>query len=389
MKKRKIILALLVFVLVIGTGVYLKTQAGTSQTGSGWPWGGSEDSTMGGVVGSPPPDGNETGVGWINLNCKSEVQISPGVMASLRICNGGANNLKSCNGPGAVACGAGISCTDACTVLANHGVDYGVNIPASGGNLSGYAWNENLGWISFQEPGPYPAVASGDDYAYQARRASNNIRGWARIMSIPQAGANAGGWQGWIRLHSDPNDPFAYGVTIVGNSLSGFGWNGENEIGGIKQGLGYIDFSKAKIDITDILNISFTASPNSCVGCGSLTSTLTATRLATSNTTGNITYEFDCESDGTIDGNYTTVNTSQTHNCTYSSSSTAWVRVTQGISQTSTAPVALIPAVCDNGVVEGIEECDEGASNGACPSTCSATCSNNNCSTSPWIEVAP
>jgi len=37
-----------------------------------------------------------------------------------------------------------------------NGVNYGVNIDPASGDFSGYAWSENIGWIKFDPAGPYP-----------------------------------------------------------------------------------------------------------------------------------------------------------------------------------------------------------------------------------------
>jgi len=96
--------------------------------GESWLWGGSDNGF-----------GNNTGVGWISM--------------------------KNTNA------GAGGS------------IGYEVNIPSAGGNLSGYAWSENIGWISF-EPADLVGCPSG---TCTARRVGNDLKGWARIMSIAQA----------------------------------------------------------------------------------------------------------------------------------------------------------------------------------------------------------
>ena len=137
--------------------------------------------------------------------------------------------------------------------------DYGVDIPAGSGNVTGTAWSKNIGWIDFAPAGPYPSVATGDDYAFAAQRVGNELRGWARIVGIQTefeaVPSNSGGWQGWIRLHSDSNDPVPYGLDITkmdgtGNNKT-YAWSDE---------LGWIDFSKAKIVTPTTLKLC----PSSC-----------------------------------------------------------------------------------------------------------------------------
>ena len=173
--RRKWLFSLALFVLVFAAASILKIQAANV---SGWPWGGTEDPGIGGSLGSI--DGNETGVGWISTS----------------------------------------------------GSNYGINIPGTDGDLSGNAWSENLGWISFNNSD----LAGCPSGICSARREGDYLKGWARILSMPQAGSNAGGWNGWISL-SGSN----YGVQIskmdgTGNNHT-YAWSDE---------LGWIDFSRAK-----------------------------------------------------------------------------------------------------------------------------------------------
>lgn len=189
--KKKILLTFFVGAIIFFAVSIAKIKAGT-ETGMGWLWGGSDDG------GAPA---NNTGVGWISMN-----NTNPGA--------GGT-------------------------------VSYGVNVPDSscsgaGCNLSGYAWSENIGWISFQEASGCPSGTC------SARREGNMLKGWARIMAMPQAEAlvpgNAGGWLGWVKLGSESGDPITYGITlnadgtITKSQTTSYAWSNE---------LGWIDFSQA------------------------------------------------------------------------------------------------------------------------------------------------
>jgi len=92
--------------------------------------------------------------------------------------------------------------------------NYGVNINSSTGLFSGYAWSEHIGWIQFNPAGPYPASPS-----YSAcvdlpgittepcnGIGSYNVGGWARVLST--VGVDDG-WDGWIKLRGTN-----YGVSI-------------------------------------------------------------------------------------------------------------------------------------------------------------------------------
>lgn len=180
---KKIFLALFVFLIAISFAVVSKTKAGVGNNSSGWSWGGSE-SPSDAVV-----NGNETGVGWISLN---------------------STNIGG-------------------------GSDYGINFPVGNGPVTGNVWSENLGYINFQPASPYPAGP-----AFGVTRNGDNLEGWARFEEIRLAGANAGGWLGWIKLRGTAQNGAPYGVSInpVNGRLFGSGWSDE---------LGWVDFSRGVI----------------------------------------------------------------------------------------------------------------------------------------------
>ena len=213
-KKQRLIklgVTTIVFCAIFIVASVIKVKAGTTDNTSGWLWGGSDDGT-----------GNNTGVGWLSMN-----NINPGIVPQ-------------------------------------GSVSYGVNIPSTDGNLSGYAWSggidsndQGLGWISFQESAGCPSGSC------NAQRSGNDLIGWARIMSIPQNLAQAGGWSGWISLNSKNCDTDSNGFIDSGNcggndnsttpvvsykvtianvgTLSGYGWSNE---------LGWIDFSRSSTAAT-------------------------------------------------------------------------------------------------------------------------------------------
>ncbi|HNR81835.1 MAG TPA: hypothetical protein PKK37_05340, partial [Candidatus Pacearchaeota archaeon] len=96
--------------------------------------------------------------------------------------------------------------------------DYGVNI-ATDGTMSGYAWSENIGWISFN--GADAAACggcSGDDCQAKVNQTLNGsgeyeVGGWAKVL------ANGGGWDGCISLRGSN-----YGVSIDPATGDFHGW---------------------------------------------------------------------------------------------------------------------------------------------------------------------
>lgn len=179
-------------------------------------------------------------------------------------------NSTNCDtdGDGTVESGEG---TTGCPVVGTTIPNYGVKISedASGiGILSGYAWadKDHLGWISFNrtDTGVPPSSAGYDPgSAYNVLAyvdSGNKLQGWARALaacdrSVPAdddcgdvgeggAGANSGGWDGWIALgDTKPSVDPAYGVSLN---------TGTKEFNGFAYGSDVIDwmsFNKSNCDI--------------------------------------------------------------------------------------------------------------------------------------------
>ncbi len=108
--------------------------------------------------------------------------------------------------------------------------NYGVSINATSGDFSGLAWSENVGYISFNhsETGAPPAGGAIANY----NKNTGKVTGWARALSACgtiacTTTASEGGWDGWISLSGMTNEatPKPYGVTISNNLFSGYAWN--------------------------------------------------------------------------------------------------------------------------------------------------------------------
>jgi len=104
--------------------------------------------------------------------------------------------------------------------------NYGVNIDTQSGEFSGYAWSGNLGWLSFNRsdlvgcPNP-PCQAD-------LNKITNEISGWAKFLAAndPQAG----GWEGWLKLKGTALNGSPYGLTRVGCDIEGWAW-GDTVVG--------------------------------------------------------------------------------------------------------------------------------------------------------------
>ncbi|MCK5122646.1 MAG: PKD domain-containing protein [Candidatus Pacebacteria bacterium] len=97
--------------------------------------------------------------------------------------------------------------------------DYGVNVDLAG-NVSGYAWSENIGWISF-EPADIVGCPAG---ICQPSLAGGVFSGWARALN------HGGGWDGWISLNCVNSGVCAtsdYKVFLNGINFEGWAWGGD------------------------------------------------------------------------------------------------------------------------------------------------------------------
>ena len=99
--------------------------------------------------------------------------------------------------------------------------NYGVKINADG-TFSGYAWSENIGWIDFAPSGPYPAAPN---YSAKFDFETGEINGWARALAYGDGwdgwillGKETGGWANQIRLNTGNKEFYgwAWGSDVVG-----------------------------------------------------------------------------------------------------------------------------------------------------------------------------
>lgn len=204
--KKKILVSIAVFVLFFVAGTILKAKAETPGGASGWLWGGSEDASIGPANGMI--DGNETGVGYISMSGSAQ-----------------------------------------------DGSSYGVTVDGNG-NLDGYAWSDNIGWISFVD-GDLNCNLDTDIPDCAAAKVVNNskVTGYARILGIKNAyetgAGNSGGWKGYIKFMDASINP-----STGEFDDDAYAWNGEvakdpitdaSNPNSVKEGLGWISLKGAKI----------------------------------------------------------------------------------------------------------------------------------------------
>jgi uncharacterized protein (TIGR02145 family) len=101
--------------------------------------------------------------------------------------------------------------------------DYGVSIDLTTGNLNRYAWNEKIGWISFNENNPPDGYGfnsncpntcdSSNDCTACYDSTSGNVHGWAKILSYSNS---------WIKFdHGQPGEVY---IDASGD-WHGWAWN--------------------------------------------------------------------------------------------------------------------------------------------------------------------
>lgn len=141
-------------------------------------------------------------------------------------------------------------------------VSYGVGLDSVTGDFSGYAWSDNIGWIDFAPTVGYPEAPNHGAHL----EADGSITGWARVLS------NGGGWDGWIKLSGVATNGSPYGVSLDAGTgiISGFAWGSDV--------VGWVSFD-ASLNLASASSVTLTASPNSIVLGNSSTLTWTSNNM--------------------------------------------------------------------------------------------------------------
>ncbi len=103
--------------------------------------------------------------------------------------------------------------------------DYGVDVDKSNGDMSGYAWSENIGWICFGAScsGVDPDMHNPAQAKYN--KSTKIFSGWAKAVVLND--------DGWIRLNNLSWDS-------ASKEINGYAWNGNGTNG---LGIGWISFN--------------------------------------------------------------------------------------------------------------------------------------------------
>ena len=103
------------------------------------------------------------------------------------------------------------NCTDTGTCATS---PYGVDV-SSTGSLSGYAWSEHIGWVSFNAADV--AGCPSGTCAPSFNKTTGVVTGWAKALS-----GGSGGWDGFISLSGA-----GYGVSATGCAWGGYAWGSD------------------------------------------------------------------------------------------------------------------------------------------------------------------
>ncbi len=149
--------------------------------------------------------------------------------------------------------------------------DYGLDIADSTGLLSGYAWSENIGWITFNraDTGAPPAAPDYGTYLAKIDLSSKEISGWARTCSVFQTGCsgaldpNRGGWEGWIKLR-DTSYRTWVNSSISPAEFRDWGWSDMN-VGWIT--FNCIDINCGASNYKVITSFSYNQPPQASFSC--------------------------------------------------------------------------------------------------------------------------
>lgn len=200
---------------------------------------------------------------------------------------------------------------------------YNTFIDSKTGDLSGYAWSPNLGWLSVNrsEVGdpPLEDIAGLNPPLARLNLKTNILSGWARFCSVFESGCSGamrdnlqrGGWNGWVRMAGT-----GYAVERTSNNLlQSFAWGSDHVVGWVRF-LGTVPTHQTILPTPKPFTVKLTPSPTS--GRAPLKVNMTAEVFNNADTSlYALTYNFNCENGGP-EQIVTSVNAIHTVQCIYS-----------------------------------------------------------------------
>jgi hypothetical protein len=105
-----------------------------------------------------------------------------------------------------------------------------VRIDAATGALTGFAWSDNIGWVKFGGLSGFPNSSLGGNAVLED---GLRLKGWARACAGTQTGdcssmvSRTDGWDGWISLAGPGLVSGRYGVTLSDREFEGFAWGSD------------------------------------------------------------------------------------------------------------------------------------------------------------------
>ncbi len=228
----------LVAISILYVFSFKQVSSNATQNFVGWAWEADNWSDL---------DKNGTQNSWVDLN--GNLKQDPGE-SSVEI-------TDKLGGVGWIS----FNCTNNGTCANN---DYGVDIDVATGDMVGYAWSSNYGWLKFGGLADFPKGTGNIESNAKIDPKTGSVTGWARFCSaalnpvtclgtaIPDDNKK-GGWDGWVSLKGTvipgggaPNQGNNYGLSFTTadgsfgtpGQLTGWAWggndSGRNSVGWIK-----------------------------------------------------------------------------------------------------------------------------------------------------------
>lgn len=167
------------------------------------------------------------GIGWISFNSEN--------------CDTNQNGIMDAGDTGFAGCPS----------LGTTIPQYGTHLDLVTYELSGYAWSEHIGWITFNKsdagtPSQAPFNDNAQDYIARYNAGNRMIEGWARAISCSDA--DCGTDWGWIKMSGTAPDGSQYGAHHTSGEFDDFAWG--------DLAMGWISFSSKNCDDNGLLAVT-------------------------------------------------------------------------------------------------------------------------------------